>query len=101
MEVFFRAMRLPPSPEGATVNSQGRKPLVRRSNDRRKPPRGDRNTEIGDSVAPSGLMRLFSIMSQGLTPLAIDYRPFGAGGSSAGGRPNDLGEDCYGHTTAK
>jgi hypothetical protein len=55
-------------PGGAAVSSQGRKPLVPGSSDRREPQRGDSNTEIGDSVAPSGLTYVNRIPAQGLTP---------------------------------
>jgi len=58
------------SPEGAIVNSQGREPLetIRLP---KEPRRG------GSSVAPPGLS-LLCVSFQGLTPLAIECRPFGA-----------------------
>ncbi len=62
------------SPEGAIVNSQGRQPLVRRRCPASQPRRGGSPS----SVAPSGLLRGFVSSLQGLTPLAIDDRPFGA-----------------------
>jgi DNA polymerase III subunit delta' len=59
------------SPEGATVNSQGRKPLARDTG-KTKPRRGGSGT-----IAPSGLGSDHDPAIQGLTPLAIDCRPSG------------------------
>ena len=59
-------------PNGVTVNSQGREALER-SDQTPEPQRGDR----GASLSPrwgSGV----PICYQGLTPLAINFRPFGA-----------------------
>src|SRR5262245_51302071 len=64
------------SPEGAADNSQGREPLVAIS-PTAEPRRGARTRHMTTAVAPSGL-NLLSLVHQGLTPLAIVCRPFGA-----------------------
>ena len=56
MQALFHVSAWHMSPEGATVNSHGREPLVRRPGYCRKPRRGDSNREIGDTAAPSGLI---------------------------------------------
>lgn len=67
------------SPEGAKVNSPGRQPwgcLAKRS---AEPRRGGSNVGFGVSAAPSGLAQNVELpVVPGLTPWAIDCRPFGA-----------------------
>src|SRR5262249_9293187 len=67
------------SPEGALVNSQGGQPLVQSRRPPSQPRRGGRACDGSPvSAAPSGLLRSSPLSIQGLTPLAIDDRPFGA-----------------------
>jgi hypothetical protein len=56
------------SRNAATVNSQGRKPLVR----------GAQRNLSQRTAAPLGLTFRIGRPNQGLTPLAIDFRPVGA-----------------------
>jgi len=61
------------APDGATVLSQGRKPLER-SGEKSESPGG---ATVGGSVAPPGLADR-GVSDQGLAPLANDGRPSGA-----------------------
>ena len=62
------------SPGGTKANSQGREPLERKSSRDFKPRRGER-----DFFRPSGAFRTIAKLDQGLAPLAIFFRPSGAG----------------------
>lgn len=67
------------SPKGAAVSSQGRQPLDAASVEIRSPGRGDSGlVSPGNSAAPAGASVLDHLGNQGLTPLAINYRPVGA-----------------------
>ena len=64
------------SPEGAIVNSQGREPLGPGRYGTGEPRRGGRSGCAESSAAPPGLSWHARHSSQGLTPLAIDCRPY-------------------------
>jgi hypothetical protein len=72
-------LRLLRSPNGATVNSQGRKPLGRgHPNAQPRRAEGATDSPIHQvTIAPLGLGSS-PVRTQGLTPLAIDCRPVGA-----------------------
>jgi hypothetical protein len=61
------------APVGAAVNSQGRKPLES-GETTPKPRRGD--TLFDEKFRPSRALADFHCRSEGLAPLAINFRPF-------------------------
>ena len=67
------------NPGGMTVHSQGRKPLEPARHGDLSPGRGDRSSaKVANTAAPAGAFDSSTTLNQGLTPLAMDYRPFGA-----------------------
>ena len=73
----------PHSPNGARVNSQGRQPLEPARHKSLSPGRGDSSSATStNTVAPAGAFDSSATLNQGLTPLAMDCRPFGAKSTS-------------------
>ena len=70
--ISWSGLQVEASPGGAKENSQGRKPLVQ-FRDRPESPGGAKEV----SFAPPGLEIAMVLVSQGLAPLAIGFRPSG------------------------
>ena len=80
------------APKGRQSIARGVSPWDMIGNIQMSPGRGDRNAGFPATVAPSGLAAIALPPHQGLTPLAIDYRPSGAHRAS---RP--IGNRRHGH----